>query len=149
MTPNGLRRHQHFDYGQVLDFVYQYSAHLPHVVDQPYRLTSYSLEDPRNFAAWTDEAGQLRAFGLMQEPFAEFDFAVHPDLEGTGLTAEVLRWGMSRAQALANAAHLPFRYYLWETPRTAALGAQRAGDGGGPAGPQPGAHQAAQPAGGL
>jgi len=118
MTPSGLRRHQRFDYRQVLDFVYQYSADLPHVIDQPYRLTSYSLEDPRNFAAWTDEAGELMAFGLMQEPFAEFDYAVRPNLDGTGLTAEVLRWGMRRAQALANAAHLPFRYYLWETPRT-------------------------------
>jgi len=122
MTLNalGLRRQAAFDYQQVLDFIQAHPADQPHVLDQPYRLTSYSVEDPRNYAGWVDAQGRLRAFGLMQEPFAELDWAVHPDLAGTDLADAVLRWGLGRAQALANAAHWPFTFYVWDTPAAAA-----------------------------
>lgn len=112
----GLRRQDDFDYQRVLDFIHAHPADQPHVLDQPYRLTSYSVEDPRNYAGWVDGQGRLRAFGLMQEPFAELDWAVHPDLAGTALPDAVLRWGLARAQALANAAHQPFTFYVWDTP---------------------------------
>jgi mycothiol synthase len=50
-----------------------------HVVDLPYRLSSWALDDGDNVGLWIDPAHRLIAWGVMQAPFWTIDFACQPD----------------------------------------------------------------------
>ncbi len=71
-----------------------------HVVDLPYRLSSWALDSHENVALWEDEAGQLLAWAVLQTPFWAVDYALHPIAESSGMLPEILAWVRAQAPAM-------------------------------------------------
>jgi len=72
-----------------------------HVIDLPYRLSSWALEDPEITSLWLDEAGQLMGWAVLQTPFWTIDYVIHPSAE-TMLHPEIVAWADQRAQKILN-----------------------------------------------
>ncbi|MEZ4616808.1 MAG: hypothetical protein R2867_15070 [Caldilineaceae bacterium] len=70
-----------------------------HVVDQPYRFSSWALDDPQNAQLWVDETGNVVAWVVMQTPFWSIDYACHPAVSEE-LHPQILAWADQRAQQL-------------------------------------------------
>jgi ribosomal protein S18 acetylase RimI-like enzyme len=75
------------------------SEHL-RVIDLPYRLSSWALDDPANAALWRDSGDQLIAWAVLQTPFWTIDYVIHPVAE-QALHRQVLDWAERRAEAIA------------------------------------------------
>lgn len=75
-----------------------------HLVDLPYRLSSWAFVQPENTRLWFDADQQLRAWAVLQTPFWNIDYVCHPDVEAT-LHAEILAWADARAQAIVDTPH--------------------------------------------
>ena len=87
----------------------QCQADTLHIIDQPYRLSSWALDDPQNIALWVDEAGHLIAWSVMQTPFWTIDYVISPHLENV-LHPKVLAWVDQRAsEAIAS----PYGHPSW------------------------------------
>lgn len=71
-----------------------------HVVDLPYRLSSWGLDDPGNAALWVDPSGNLVAWAVLQTPFWTIDYAIHPETEQS-LHQPILDWAGRRATEVA------------------------------------------------
>lgn len=67
-----------------------------HVVDLPYRLSSWAFDDPANAGLWFDESGELVAWAVLQTPFWAIDYTLHP--AARHLHPEVLAWADARAR---------------------------------------------------
>ena len=67
-----------------------------HVVDLPYRLSSWALDSPDNIGLWVSQ-GQLLAWAVLQTPWWAIDYVFHP-LAGQGLHRQVLDWADARAR---------------------------------------------------
>jgi len=80
-----------------------------HVVDLPYRLSSWALDHPDNVGLWTDAAGQLLAWAVMQTPFWAVDYVYHPD-PGQDLHRRILAWADRRALAVLDT---PAGHPMW------------------------------------
>src|SRR5512135_2699070 len=50
-----------------------------HVVDLPYRLSTWALDDPQNARLWFIGNQQLVAWAILQPPFWTIDYVLHPD----------------------------------------------------------------------
>ncbi len=74
-----------------------FAAENLHVVDMPYRLSSWALDDPDNVGLWVNAEGQLLAWAVMQSPFWTIDYAYCPDA-GTSLHRRILAWADQRAR---------------------------------------------------
>jgi ribosomal protein S18 acetylase RimI-like enzyme len=72
-----------------------------HVIDLPYRFSSWSLEDPENVALWVDEEQRLVGWAIIQSPFWTIDYACQPGAESQ-LYGEILAWADRRARATWN-----------------------------------------------
>jgi GNAT superfamily N-acetyltransferase len=72
-----------------------------HVVDRPWRLSSWAWSIPGQTRFWSTHDGEVRAWACLQTPFWSLDIGVHPDAEKSLLT-DVLRWANDRAQALVS-----------------------------------------------
>lgn len=72
-----------------------------HVVDLPYRLSSWALDDPENVGLWFDRNHQLVAWAALQSPFWAIDYVCHPEHESY-LHPEILLWAEQRAHATRN-----------------------------------------------
>jgi ribosomal protein S18 acetylase RimI-like enzyme len=70
-----------------------------HVIDLPYRLSSWALDDPDNVGLWFDEHGGLAGWSVLQVPFWTMDIVCHPAFE-VELYPEILAWAGCRAQAV-------------------------------------------------
>lgn len=68
-----------------------------HLIDLPYRFSSWALDRPENLRVWHDAAGVVTAWVVVQAPFWAIDIVAEP---GGGLYADVLAWAVERAQAL-------------------------------------------------
>jgi mycothiol synthase len=89
-----------------------------HVIDLPYRLSSWALDDPDNVALWADSHGQLLAWAIMQTPFWAIDYVIRPGAEQT-LHRQILSWADGRArQSLNKPAGRPSWYVLAFTDQT-------------------------------
>lgn len=75
-----------------------------HIVDLPYRLSSWAFDDPANVALWEDSAGQLLAWAVMQTPFWFIDYAIHPAADAD-LHHQVLAWADRRAAEIADTSY--------------------------------------------
>ncbi len=75
-----------------------------HLVDLPYRLSSWTLDEPANAALWVDAGGELQAWAVMQTPFWAIDCALAPAAEAQSLP-QVLRWAQARAQEALDTAY--------------------------------------------
>jgi hypothetical protein len=51
-----------------------------HVVDLPYRFSSWAFDTPDNIKLWDNAQGQLLAWAVMQTPFWMIDYAYDPTL---------------------------------------------------------------------
>lgn len=96
------------DWGHLAELVYAHPTGHLHVVDLPYRLASWSLDDSRNTCLWKDADGNLLGWAVLQIPWATLDLGQHPN---AGLEIEMLRWGVARAQAWAREHKREFTLY--------------------------------------
>src|SRR5690242_16532781 len=72
------------------ELVYAAPGQFLHVVDLPYRLSSWSLDDPQNGCLWENENGDLLAWAVVQFPWQELDYMVYP--ASPELEAQVFAW---------------------------------------------------------
>ena len=70
-----------------------------HVVDQPYRFSSWALDEPDNVQLWVDEQEQVVAWVVMQTPFWSIDYACHPSVSDE-VHPQLLAWADQRARQL-------------------------------------------------
>ena len=82
-----------------------------HVVDLPYRLCSWALDDPDNVAVWIDARGRLAAWAVLQAPFWTIDVAIRPEAEGD-LFPRVLDWVDVRARNAKGTQHERPSWYV-------------------------------------
>lgn len=80
-----------------------------HVIDLPYRLSSWALDDPENVGLWFDDDQRLVAWAVLQAPFWTIDYVCHPDHE-LHLHRELLSWADQRARATQNT---PYERAAW------------------------------------
>ncbi len=80
-----------------------------HLIDLPYRLSSWALDEPNNVNLWVDEHDQLVAWAVMQTPFWTLDYVFRPDID-TNLHPKILAWADRRAQDLIRT---PFGHPAW------------------------------------
>ncbi len=71
-----------------------------HLVDLPYRFSSWAFDDPENIRLWQDEDGRLLAWVALQTPFWTIDYACLPDLEAA-LHPRLLAWADARASQVS------------------------------------------------
>lgn len=70
-----------------------------HVLDLPYRLSSWAASSPAQTRLWSTPDGELHAWGCLQTPFWSLDFAIHHAAPPT-LVVEVLAWADTQAKAV-------------------------------------------------
>ena len=85
----------------LLDVIRQHPERHPHVIDLPYRLSSWALDEPDNGAIWLDQAGKAQAWAVLQSPFWNIDLAVRDAPSTPGIYSQVLAWAEQRALELA------------------------------------------------
>jgi len=97
-----------------------------HVVDLPYRFSSWAFDNPSNVALWEDETGELRAWAVLQTPFWALDYAYHPAAPAT-IHTQILAWADEQAQAQVGSAYGRPIWFVnvfdWQTTRQAELAA--------------------------
>jgi ribosomal protein S18 acetylase RimI-like enzyme len=79
-----------------------------HVVDLPYRLSSWSLDEQDNVRLWFDEQ-KLVGWAALQTPFWTIDYVCHPSVERE-LHSEILDWAHGHAQAILDT---PYGHPAW------------------------------------
>ena len=67
-----------------------------HIVDLPYRFSSWSFDFPENIRLWTDKNGELLAWAILQVPFWTIDYAYNPEFHDQ-LHLQILRWADEQA----------------------------------------------------
>jgi ribosomal protein S18 acetylase RimI-like enzyme len=82
----------------------QYPANNLHVIDLPYRFSSWAFDNPENIRLWFDENQRLVAWAALQTPFWTIDYACHPDIE-MDLHLEILSWADQRARVTMKTAN--------------------------------------------
>lgn len=87
------------DLPQMAALSYAFPADHLHVVDQPYRFSSWALDDLANARLWIDKQGRVVAWVVMQTPFWAIDYACHPDV-ADDVHPQLLAWAAQRAQQL-------------------------------------------------
>jgi mycothiol synthase len=94
---------------EMLNLARQFQADTLHVIDLPYRLSSWALDDPLNIGLWFDESHHLIAWAVMQTPFWTIDYMFNPHLE-TELHHQILAWADQRALNLITT---PYGHPSW------------------------------------
>lgn len=89
------------DRDRMLELAHRSPNDYIHVIDLPYRLSSWALNDPDNTRMWFDDLGNLSAWAVMQSPFWTIDYAIDPAHDQT-LHNEVLGWAVERASTFRN-----------------------------------------------
>lgn len=83
-----------------------------HVIDLPYRLCSWALDNPDNVALWEDAAGRLLAWAVLQTPFWKLDYVLRPDAP-PDTHRVILEWAGRQATQLLDT---PYGRPAWFTP---------------------------------
>ncbi len=80
-----------------------------HVVDLPYRLSSWALDDPLSIHLWEDAtSGNLVMWAMLQPPMWTLDIVVGS--AGSDLYRQALAWAEGRAREVADT---PFGHPMW------------------------------------
>lgn len=87
------------DAHRMADLARQDASGQIHLVDLPYRLSSWAFDDPLNCALWEGQGGELAGWAALQPPFWAIDIALHPRAPES-LLPEMLRWADRRASAV-------------------------------------------------
>jgi mycothiol synthase len=85
------------DKGRMVALARETQAENIHIIDLPYRLSSWALDEPDNVGLWVDEHGQLVAWAVLQTPFWTIDYVLRPGTDND-LHRQILRWADKRAQ---------------------------------------------------
>jgi len=87
----------------MMDLVRTYPAGNMHIVDLPYRFSSWSFDFPENIRLWSDENGRLLAWVILQIPFWTMEYAYHPEFHNE-LHPQILKWTDEQARKIVNTA---------------------------------------------
>ncbi len=71
-----------------------------HVMDLPYRFSSWAFDHPDNIGLWHDEQGKLLAWATLQTPFWALDYTYLPDLPTVPQT--ILAWADAQARRIVD-----------------------------------------------
>jgi mycothiol synthase len=74
-----------------------------HVVDLPYRFSSWAFDFPENVGLWIDARGELAAWAVLQPPFWTIDYAFRWDA-GASIHWQLLDWADKRARLILDTA---------------------------------------------
>lgn len=85
---------------RIAEFIYVCPSGFPNLVDLPYRLSSWALDDPANYHIW-ETGSQIQAVGLIQLPWLALDYVLRPGAES--LVPAILDWAVVRAKTIARA----------------------------------------------
>lgn len=91
------------DLRQMAELVRKFPTENLHLVDLPYRFSSWSFDYPENIRLWTDEQGQLLAWAVLQIPFWTIDYAFYPEFHHE-LHPQILRWADEQAGKIVGTA---------------------------------------------
>ncbi len=95
------RSYQPSDLPLILELAHRDPAENLHVIDLPYRLSSWALSDPNNARLWFDETGVLRAWSVLQSPFWIIDYALDPASDRS-LHGQILDWAVESSRSIRN-----------------------------------------------
>lgn len=97
-----------------------------HLVDLPYRFSSWAFDEPDNIGLWEDEEGNLLAWAVLQTPFWAVDYAYHPAAPALS-PAQILAWADQQARANLDSAYGRPMWFVnvfdWQTARQRELAA--------------------------
>jgi ribosomal protein S18 acetylase RimI-like enzyme len=99
------------DVARMLALAREYPAGAIHVIDLPYRLCSWALDNPDNFALWENDAGRLLAWAVLQTPFWKLEYTLHPDAPSDAHRV-ILAWADRQAARLLDT---PYGRPAWFT----------------------------------
>ncbi|HOW91486.1 MAG TPA: GNAT family N-acetyltransferase [Anaerolineaceae bacterium] len=99
------------DQAGMLELARRYPAQHLRVLDLPYRLSSWGLDDPQNARLWFDDQGDLAAWVVMQSPFWQVDITCRPELEKQ-LFPRLLEWADQRAMELTGTCHYREAWFI-------------------------------------
>ncbi len=80
-----------------------------HVVDLPYRLSSWALDDAQNTQLWFNDQQELVGWAVLQTPFWMVDYSIHANDE-TKLLPAMITWVDDRAKAIKDT---PYGHDCW------------------------------------
>jgi hypothetical protein len=66
---------------EMIQLAREFQAEHLHLIDLPYQLSSWALDEPDNIGLWVDEDGHLVAWAVMQTPFWTIENVLRPDLK--------------------------------------------------------------------
>ncbi len=92
------------DPDRMLALACQFSEDHIHVIDLPYRFSSWAFDDPENVCLWLTPDRRLVAWAVLQTPFWTIDYVCDPTA-GPGLHREILAWADRRARAALGTAY--------------------------------------------
>jgi ribosomal protein S18 acetylase RimI-like enzyme len=101
------------DFAAIMELAIQAPVEQFSATALPYQLSSWALDDADNVGLWEDGAGRLVAFALMQRPFGSLYYTIHPAANTVQITSTILKWGMERGRALAQAQQTPFSFLVF------------------------------------
>lgn len=87
------------DKAEMAELARSFPVEHTHVVDLPYRLSSWAFDYPENTEVWVDDQGKLAAWAVMQTPFWTIDFACRPAAQEE-LYPLLLAWADQRARQI-------------------------------------------------
>lgn len=103
-TYRGVRDQQ-----RMMALVYAHPQANFHIVDLPYRFSSWAFDNPDNIGLWEDEQGALVGWAVLQTPFWAIDYACHPQVAAE-VHPQLLAWADQRARQLVGT---PFGRPAW------------------------------------
>ena len=83
----------------IANFFYAHPSGFSHLLDLPYRLSSWSLDNPDNVHIW-EINGQIQAVGIIQMPWVALDYTYDPRAEH--LVPDIFDWAVERAEAISS-----------------------------------------------
>jgi ribosomal protein S18 acetylase RimI-like enzyme len=89
------------DLQSMADLVRKFPTGNVHIVDLPYRFSSWSFDYPENIRLWTDENGTLLAWAILQVPLWTIDYACNPELDHKA-HPQILKWADEQSRAIVN-----------------------------------------------
>ncbi len=93
----------------IIQLAREFQSDILHVIDLPYRLCSWALDESHNIGLWVDETDRLVAWAVMQTPFWTVDYVYNNRIE-VDLHPQILSWVDQRArEAIAT----PFGHPAW------------------------------------
>jgi ribosomal protein S18 acetylase RimI-like enzyme len=75
-----------------------------HIIDLPYRFSSWAFDADDNVGLWEDEQGELLAWAVLQTPFWAIDYACHPAAPAA-IHQRVLAWADAQARRQRDTAY--------------------------------------------